>query len=299
MLSARLRIQQYIGDLTKVQADVAQENARHTQTMLTLAKLEAARWALTGELLDQYGVIYDPQVWLRNPNLPLGGLLPKQDLRDDDTTEDWTSADPDRPDRHHPMIETWRIRLFPDENLAYSSERNAFDKLNGNFHGSQKTALKETHVLDGNPQALKKVTDDQNLTNHPFISRDDSVVASIRKLADTVRKFHYSDQQPNDPLGWNLTRANVRLQNAVSLIDGTMLLLSANEHSARDDANRLQNELSLHSLRLDSFERRTYEAGFRLTLGDINAFHSTGFTDKDLQILEAAALTAIGIRVGN
>src|SRR5258705_9118771 len=95
VLAARVRIQQYAADLTQVQVDLSTENARHTQGMLTLGRLEAARWQLTGELLAQYSVIYDPATWLgAEINLP----------------ETWDAPDP----KDHPITQTYRIRLFPD-----------------------------------------------------------------------------------------------------------------------------------------------------------------------------------------
>src|SRR5258706_1994706 len=148
------------------------------------------------------------------------------------------------------------------------------------------------------PDALKKFNSDRPLLLvHPFVSRDDGVIASIRKLADTLRAYHYDSQAALDPMGWNLTRANVRLQKAIELVDGTLLLLSGNEHSASENGVRLNAEMSLHAIRLDSFERRTYEAGYRLALGDIQAFHASAITEEDLKAIESAALVAIGVRV--
>lgn len=300
VLEARLRIQQYIGDLVRVQSDLAAENARHTQTMLTLANLEVQRWALIGELLDQYSMIYDPANWLRDPD---AGKDNEGRPINTDLAEDWTW--PPANMNNHPMSDTWRIRLFGDKDGGYDAERNDFGNLNERFTAAQTAAVRKTDVLgksaaQGQAPSPFDVFDKNNdlVRRHPFISRDDSIVASIRKLADTVRSYHRSEQLQTDPLGWNLTRSNVRLQRAVALVDGTLLLLSGNEHSARENGVRLQSETTLHALRLDSFERRTYEAGYRLTLGDIKAFHVSGITEEDLKVFESAALAVIGVRVG-
>src|SRR5258706_3544620 len=92
------------------------------------------------------------------------------------------------------------------------------------------------------PDALKKFNSDRPLwLVHPFVSREDGVIASIRKLGDTLRAYHYDSQAALDPMGWNLTRANVHLQTAIELVYGTLLLLSGNEES------RSVNEMPLNA----------------------------------------------------
>jgi hypothetical protein len=284
VLDARVRIRQFMNDLAVIQVDLASENVRHTTQMLTLADLELKRWKLLGQLLDQYSVTYDPDVWLHDPSAgpsEIGNIK-----------EDWTSAATPQSDPRKgtsPLDQTWRIRLFSSDDIKdgrlvatnfYTALRNALDPSK-----KDDPAIDDWAPPNVPPARLP-----------PLVKRDDRVLISIRKLADVAREFHSANQSDADPLGWNLTRANVRLQKAVALVDGSILLLSINEHLARENGVRVRKETSLHSVRLDSFERRTYEAGYRLTLGDLKAFHATGITDADLKAIESAALVFLGIR---
>ena len=133
--------------------------------------------------------------------------------------------------------------------------------------------------------------------DHPPVYMDESVFLSIRKLADTARELHKKPQMQIDPLGWHLAVANVRLQKAVLLVDGQLLMLSLNEHLADENAIRLQTEISEHDVSLDGLDGRAREAGFRLSLGDLKAFHHSGITQSDIQAIESAILVWIGAKV--
>jgi hypothetical protein len=101
----------------------------------------------------------------------------------------------------------------------------------------------------------------------------------------------------NDPSGFHLTVANDRLFKAVRTVDGHLLMLSVNRHMSEENAVRLRTELAAHDVQLDSLKTRAQEASFRLHLGDLKAFHASGVTQEDLQVITNALLVWVGIGV--
>jgi hypothetical protein len=75
-------------------------------------------------------------------------------------------------------------------------------------------------------------------------------------------------------------------------------MASFNEHEAGENGIRLRTELATHRNRLDSFHARIEECGFRLLLSDLQAFHATGITEKDIQAIGDAAIFYTGYRTG-
>jgi hypothetical protein len=124
-----------------------------------------------------------------------------------------------------------------------------------------------------------------DLRKHPAVAKTgDRIWTSIRKLTETVAAFHRS-AQVNDPDGFNLTTANDRLFKAVRTVDGHLLMISLNQHISEENVARLHAELASHDIRLDTLKTRVEEAGYRLTLGDLKAFHTSGVTDQDIQTI--------------
>jgi hypothetical protein len=128
------------------------------------------------------------------------------------------------------------------------------------------------------------------------------VLASLRLLAEAAKDFH--DASPSDNYGFappsnnaaNVAISNARLFKAVSTVGGHILMLSENQHMSEENVIRVRTELAEHDLQLDAIEGRIQEAGFRLTLGDLKAFHSSGITDADIKSLEAAFLGVIAAK---
>jgi len=132
---------------------------------------------------------------------------------------------------------------------------------------------------------------------HPPIARDDRILPSIRRLGETARAWHAADQSTADPLGRHHAAGNERLYAAVRTVQGHLLMVSLNRHMAGENTVRLTTELAAHNNHLDSLRARVQEAGYRLVLSDLQAFHNTGITEADLQAIGDAALFYIGYGV--
>jgi hypothetical protein len=220
------RILIFLNDLYGAALDLGQENSRHAQGMLTIANVELRRWALLGDLNEDYSTVFDPPV--------------------EDTT-----------------------RLF-----ALDAE---IQKWND--------AIKSP--------ALPAPGDKIDLRRHPAIhgvnqnSATDfsyGVLTSIRQLRETAKAWQDAPQI-SDPDGINLRIANDRLFKAVRTVDGNLLMISLNQHISEENVVRLRAELASHDIRLDTLKTRVEEAGYRLTLGDLKAFHTSGITDQDIQTI--------------
>jgi hypothetical protein len=143
------------------------------------------------------------------------------------------------------------------------------------------------------------------------------VLSSLRQLAATARSAraidplttapqaeaplaHRPTSQPSDPLADAVVIANTRLFKAIQTVTGHVLILSINERMSEDNAIRLRTEIAEHDVQLDSLDARVKEAGYRLTLGDLKAFHSSGVNDADIQtaqtVVEGGLLTWIGAK---
>jgi hypothetical protein len=137
----------------------------------------------------------------------------------------------------------------------------------------------------------------ESLQNHPQIFLEEGVFTSVRKLAETTRAWQAAPQRTADPTGWNIAASNVRLHKAISTIDGHLLMLSLNENLAADNVVRLDSEIAEHDMQIDGISARAREAGYRLALGDLKAYHASGITEDDIRVLETALLAWIGVGV--
>jgi hypothetical protein len=150
------------------------------------------------------------------------------------------------------------------------------------------------------PFILRGTPDEHSTFDQVVNPKSDNVLISIRKLSDTAKKWQ-NQSQSLDPDGEQLTVANDRLFKAVRTVDGHLLMLSLNQHISEENGVRLRTELASHGVQLDGLAGRVKEAGFRLTLGDLKAFHASGITDKDIQMVTSTItnglLTWVGIGV--
>jgi hypothetical protein len=136
----------------------------------------------------------------------------------------------------------------------------------------------------GSPPELRR----HPLVHGPNLAADadasDQLLITIRELAETAKAWHDSPQV-SDPTGLGLRRSNDRLFKAVRTVDGHLLLVSLNQHMSEENVVRLRAELASHDVRLDTLKTRVEEAGYRMTLGDLRAFHASGITDQDIQTI--------------
>jgi len=272
VLDAKVRVRQFLDDLSRIQVDTAAENVRHYETMLAIAEMEAKRWQLIGHLDSLYYLTSHPEQYPPPP--------PEIDVP--------RSNDPfDHPDQV-PLFRTAGQILNGDPELNEKGFYSYYlDTLTKRKNEDKSLAIEPDKF--GKPASAAQ--------DHPPVYVDESVFLSIRKLADTARELHKKPQMQIDPLGWHLAVANVRLQKAVLLVDGQLLMLSLNEHLADENAIRLQSEIAEHDVNLDGLDGRAREAGFRLSLGDLKAFHHSGITQSDIQAIESAILVWIGAKV--
>jgi hypothetical protein len=264
VLAAKVRIRQFIDELSQAHVDVAAENVRHYEAILAIAELETKRWALLGQIDEDYLSLTDP---IKHPprvdpniNVPLD--------------------DPKRPTN---------VPLF--QNLA---------ALDRSVYTVYKDLLQARKASEANfPGDPAKVGAPGGVAgDHPSVVREDFAFASIRRLADAARARHSDPARlERDPLGFHLDVATVRLHNAIRIVEGQLLLVSLNEHSADENAIRLHTEIAEHTLQLDSLDSRVREAGFKLGLGDLKAFHASGITEQDIRTIETGILTWIGTNV--
>jgi hypothetical protein len=119
--------------------------------------------------------------------------------------------------------------------------------------------------------------------NFAPIRRTERVLSSLRKLAETARRWHEGSPNEIDPSGRRSYDSSDRLTKAIETLNANLLILSFNEDVASQNEIRLARELAEHQIHLDGFQARATEAGILLGLGNQLAFHQTGITDSDLQ----------------
>jgi hypothetical protein len=74
-------------------------------------------------------------------------------------------------------------------------------------------------------------------------------------------------------------------------------MLSLNENLAADNVVRLDSEIAEHDMQIDGISARAREAGYRLGMGDLKAYHASGITEDDIRVIETALLAWIGVGV--
>ena len=164
--------------------------------------------------------------------------------------------------------------------------RSTLIRLRGQVQSEKLAADVTTVRLFQDAKGIKLIEDDlpigKDAPKHQEIAGEATVLGSIRLLAETVRDFH-NGPAILDATGKNFSLANARLFKAVRTVSGHILMLSLNEHLSEENVIRLRMEIAAHGLHLDAYESRLNEAGFRLTLNDIQAYHRSGITDADIK----------------
>ncbi len=136
--------------------------------------------------------------------------------------------------------------------------------------------------IPGDKIDLRKHPNIHGIDPNAIKDASDYILIAIRELGETAKAWQDAPQV-NDPTGVNLRIANDRLFKAVRTLDGHLLMISLNQHISEENVVRLHAELASHDIRLDTLKTRVEEAGYRLTLGDLKAFHTSGITDQDIQ----------------
>jgi len=85
----------------------------------------------------------------------------------------------------------------------------------------------------------------------------------------------------------------------VKFVDAHLLMLTLNERLSLANGIQLRMELEEHDLNLDGVIARVQEAGLRLGIQQVLAFHATGITDADLQAAIAIVQDYLLYRVVN
>lgn len=128
---------------------------------------------------------------------------------------------------------------------------------------------------------------------HPPVLQKNGTVSSIRRLAHAAKAAREGNEVHDEHAEYRVAASNARLFQALRTLQGHVLLLSYNRHTAEENALRLGGELAEHALHLQATEARVEESGFRLTLGDLKAYHATGITDNDIRTVQSVLLGII------
>lgn len=313
--AAKLRLSQFVADLYAVQADLNDENARHFQALLAVAGYELARWQLLGELNDEYSDVFwhnsdSEQQQLKLFELYYAVLVSQVESQLYDARENLKNAlAANAADYtinslkqavadHQKVADYWRHALSI---IVAQTER--FNDVESIRLFRRPDQIKRYYC-----KYDKKMKKDPNLGKTPDVTKvdgglfpatapEDGILSTIRRLAQTARAWHGAKPATDDPLGWYTASSNTRLVKAIRTVNGHLLFISENQHLAEENTIRLNTELAEHSLHLDAISARVQESGFRLTLGDLQAYHATGVTDADLQAIEAAAISlTVGLK---
>lgn len=117
------------------------------------------------------------------------------------------------------------------------------------------------------------------------ITSDSKVVASLRLLAERANMHQTGSPLSTDPSGATTEMWASSLANAIETIQTYQLIATVNRRWAADNNIALISELSEHSIHLDHLLTAGVEEEIRLALADQQAFHASGITDKDLELL--------------
>ena len=137
------------------------------------------------------------------------------------------------------------------------------------------------------------------LLRHPVIGFDEDVTHTIRRLAETAAQWQGLSPNQNDPEGWHRRRSYERLNRAVRTLNVFTLMASMNQRLGEEHAVRLRGEVDEHNLHLDAVVARAEEASLRYGARDLLAFHSTGITEADLQVVIGAVHSALLAWIGS
>jgi len=265
------RILRFLGDLLGAQTELAQENVRHADGMLTLANVELRRWELLGSLDEVYSEVYNFNEKRDEPDLKEAGEQFRPSLFNTET-----------------YIQTW-YKAHPFKTVGGTTVDGAPPAFDPAKPELRIHPIVHYAPTDAKPNAAGNEFD---VTVH-----SDGVLTSIRLLAETAHAWHVAPQA-SDLSGFHLRVANERLFQAVRTVDGHLLMLSLNQHISEDNTVRLRAELASHDVNLDSLSSRVEEAGYRFKLGDLQAFHASGITDKDVQVVSSAITNALLVWIG-
>ena len=265
--AATNRVLEFLRDLYRLQLDLHEENLRHYRALGGVATAELKRWELLSYLNGRYRQMFGD----------VYGLLESEDVR----VRDRVRALPRlvRPAastyvqhagsrEHHREKEQTTFPLFP------KSPRDAGTEWAGEVRKA------------GQPQ----------MPAHPVIAPGAPILQSLRLLAETAREWQFTSPT-RDPDGTNTRGSFHRLASGIELINGQLLMISVNERFSLENGLVLRTEVREHDLHLDAIAARTREAGIRLGLRDLVAYHSSGITNEDIQsvlgVIQQALLASI------
>jgi hypothetical protein len=119
----------------------------------------------------------------------------------------------------------------------------------------------------------------------PAVLPTDRIIPSIRILSENAYEHQTASPSRYDPIGLYAQISVYRLKQAIELVLSSDFLINYNKEQASVLDRLLLGEIKDHSSIVDSIVLATYEADIRLQLGDSQAFHDTGITDADLQLV--------------
>lgn len=134
---------------------------------------------------------------------------------------------------------------------------------------------------------------------HPAVARSDGIFASFRRLAETAEFWQKGSPAADDVSGLQTLGSNHRLTEGVRLVEGQLLLISINLRLSDQNGLALYTELEEHNLNIDGVISRIHEAGLRVGLQEMLAFHSSGVTEADVETVLGTVRTVLLQRINS
>jgi hypothetical protein len=252
------RVLEFLRDLYRIQLSLHDEDLRHYRGLAGVATQELKRWDLLSNLNGRYRGLFD-DVW------------PELKAKDKSLIE--------RVQKLRPSMWKGRettIELRPSFTL---------------FSAPKAQAAPGGAVRPPAPGAPAAPTRD-----HPDVTGTTSIIHSVRLLGEDAQAWQFRSPRL-DPDGNDTRGSFLRLRNAMEVINGQLLMVSLNERFSLENGLVLRTEIQEHDLHLDAIAARTREAGMRLGLRDLLAYHSSGITDADIQAAIGLMQQAILINI--
>ena len=279
-VEAVTRVLEFLRDLYRLQLNLHEENLRHYRALSAVAVEELRRWRLLSRLNTRYRYGFSdvrtelqrldalaagaPPAAFPPGEVPAGGAgTAKPAVGREAVPRDAEETAKSGGDSVDPRLPTIQYKLFTT-NLA------------GTDHAKIVEYMKKG--LPANPPAKDAPV--------PSLFEDvdyaDPILHTLRLLSETASFWQFGSPA-SDSHGARMMFSFGRLREAIELINGQILMISVNERFSLENGLVLRTELQEHDLHLDAIASRTHEAGLRLGLRDLVAFHSTGVTEGDIQ----------------
>jgi len=150
--------------------------------------------------------------------------------------------------------------------------------------------ISHSHLTNDVPKGL--IPSDINITHN--------ILATLRLLGESASIWQAQSPSFRDPEAIGTQFANVRMTQAVTLIQRFLFLMSYNRREANENAILLGAEATEHDIHLQNLRFGLDEFTIGYELKNLLAFHQGGLTATDMQnalnLVQSGLLTWIGIQ---